>query len=247
MTSKKSKAQERAERTQQAMAEAKRRERRRNIINGGIVVAVIIAVVAAGFLLNRLQDDSGDVTASNAGNSEYGLVLGPADAPHQVVVYEDFLCPICGIFENTAGERLDELARSGAVQVDYRPISILGRFGPYSEQAANAFFVVREQASKQVADEFHDLLFADQPPESGPFPGTDWLVEKAVEAGAEEDAVREGIESGAQEDTVEAATEEATEAGVQGTPTILLDGEVFQRGSSWEDIADNLVAEIEES
>ena len=135
-------------------------------------------------------------------------------------------------------------ATAGTVVVDYRPIAILNRFGPYSADSVNAFLVVQQEAGDEVAKEFHDLLFADQPAEEGPFPDTDWLVEKAVEAGADEAAVRPGIEDGSRMDDVEAATQEAEDAGVQGTPTVVLDGVAFRDGKSWEEIADNLVEEV---
>ncbi len=125
--------------------------------------------------------------------------------------------------------------------IDYRPISILGRLGPYSGDALNAFLVVQGVSGDEVAKTFHDLLYADQPPEEGPFPDADWLVDKAVEAGAVEADVRPGIEDGARSDDVDAATEEASDAGVAGTPTVVLDGEVFKDGKSWEEIGLNLV------
>jgi len=245
VTSNQSKAQLRKEKAAIAFAEQRKQERRRNAMVGAGVVLAIVLIVGAGFLLNKLSDDSDDVAAAAAGSSDYGLVVGDADAPHSIVIYEDFLCPICGILENTAGDRLSELAEAGKVQVEYRPIVILDRFGPYSEDAANAFFAVRDQAGDEAAKEFHDLLFADQPSEEGPFPDADWLVEKAVEAGADEASVREAIESDAQAETVDSATDEAVEAGVEGTPTVLLDGKPFRDGSSWEEIANNLVAEVE--
>ena len=48
----------------------------------------------------------------------------------------------------------------------------------------------------------------------------------------------------AQQAWVDDATAAAQEAGVTGTPTILLDGEVFQEGSSAEELAENLVAAV---
>ena len=50
-------------------------------------------------------------------------------------VYEDFLCPICGEFEKTGHEQLEQLADQGKVQVEYHPIIILDRFGTYSARA----------------------------------------------------------------------------------------------------------------
>ena len=41
------------------------------------------------------------------------------------------------------------------------------------------------------------------------------------------------------------ATQAAEDAGVQGTPTILLDGELFQDGRTAEELAENLIAELQ--
>jgi protein-disulfide isomerase len=112
------------------------------------------------------------------------------------------------------------------VSVEYRPVSILGRISDYSMRSANAFAVVLDTAGPEVAKEFHDLLYAEQPSESGPQPDDDWLVEKAVEAGAEESEVRAGIEDLAFEGWVENATDAFSKAGHTGTPTVLVDGEV---------------------
>mgnify|MGYP006145718853 CR=1 FL=1 len=57
--------------------------------------------------------------------------------------------------------------------------------------------------------------------------------------------VREGIEQVSHRDWVTKATANAKSAGVQGTPTVLLDGEVFDDGRTVTDLADNLVEAIE--
>ncbi|CAN5115617.1 DsbA family protein [soil metagenome] len=239
---KNAKVQARAERAAELIAEAERKRRQENLKRGAIVGVVLALVVAAAIYLS--MRGSNEVVASDIGSSDYGLVVGESGAPHEIVIYEDFLCPICGTLEATAGEQLTAAAAAGDVLIDYRPISILGRFGPYSGDALNAFLVVQGVAGDEVAKEFHDLLYADQPSEEGPFPDADWLVDKAVQAGADEAAVRPGIEAGARMDDVEAATQEASDAGVDGTPTILLDGEPFSDGKSWEDIANNLVTAV---
>lgn len=232
----------RSERAAELLAEAERKRRQENLRRGAIVGVVLALVVVATVWISMRGED--EVIASDTGSSDYGLVVGEAGAPRQVVIYEDFLCPICGVLEEVAGEQLSAAAAAGDVVIDYRPISILGRFGPYSADSANAFFVVMAESGDEVAKEFHDLLFAEQPSEEGPFPDTDWLVEKAVEAGADEAAVRPGIEDGSRMDDVEAANQEAEDAGVQGTPTILLDGVAFRDGKNWEEIGRNLVEEV---
>jgi len=237
---------ERAERAAAALREQELRERRRRTLMVGGVVAALVLIVVAGFLINRARDTSGDVNADPPGVGEHGLAIGDADAPHTIVVYEDFLCPVCGQFEASTNEDLEQLAEDGKAYVEYRPFELLGRFGDYSKRSAAAFAVVMEKSGPEVAKEFHDLLFANQPPEEGPFPDDDELVALAVDAGAAEADVADDIKGGAGEDWVDAATEAALDAGVNGTPTVLLDGKVFQEGRTWEEFAEELVAAASE-
>ena len=90
-----------------------------------------------------------------------------------------------------------------------------------------------------MAKKFHDLLYAEQPEEGDePYPDADWLVDKAVEAGATEADVRPGHRGGGQRLRRE-ATKEAEDAGVNSTPTIILDGEPFSGNF------DELVSEVD--
>lgn len=241
--SKKNRATDRAARVTAAIEEQQREERRRrNLMVGGVVgvLLVIVAVIAA---VTFALDTTEDVDAPAAG-SEFGLTIGPADAAREVVVYEDFHCVHCADLEQRTSEDLTRLAEEGAVRVEYRPVSFLGE---YSTRAANAFKVVLDESGPEAAKTFHDLLFESYDEASSSEAGLDddTLVELAVEAGAEEDAVRPGIEGMEQQDWVDAATGAAQDAGVRGTPTILLDGEVFQDGATTEELAENLLAELQ--
>jgi protein-disulfide isomerase len=221
MSTKKTKAAERAERAAALLREQRARERRRNLITGGVVALVLAALVVVGIVISK----SSEVDAPSA--SDYGVTIGDADAPHNLVIYEDFLCPGCGQLEATTNEQLSQLADDGDVRVEYRPFELLGRLGDYSMRAASAFGVVLEKSGPEVAKKFHDLLYAEQPEEGDePYPDADWLVDKAVAAGATEADVRPGIEEGAN-DFGREATAEAEKAGVNSTPTIILDGEQF--------------------
>ncbi len=243
--SKRTKAEERAAKAAAALAERKRKERRRNILVAVGVVAVIALIVAAGFLFSRSEDKESDKAASQ--ESDYGVTIGDADAPHTIIIYEDFLCPVCRDLEAATRDDLAKLAADGKVEVDYRPFNLFQDepLKDYSVASAAAFAVVLEQSGAEVAKEFHDLLYENQPPEPGPYPDTDWFVDLAVDAGATESEVREGIENGAGEGWVEDATRAAQAAGVSGTPTILLDGEQFLDGRTMEELGDNLVAAVE--
>jgi protein-disulfide isomerase len=238
--SKKSKAQDRSTKAAELRAAQARKERTRRLLTIGGVVLAVVVIVGGAILYTVLTQE--EIDAAPAGSSEYGLTYGETDAPNEVVIYEDFLCPHCKTMEDATSEDLARLAGEGEVVVDYRPVAFLGE---YSMRATNAFKVVLDESGADVAKEFHDALFANQPT-SEDVPTDDELIDLAVEAGAEEADIRPGIEDMAQQQWVEDATAAAQEEGVTGTPTILLDGEPFTDGSSWSDIGDNLVAAIEE-
>lgn len=228
--SKKNRAEDRASRAAEARAAQQRAERRRTIRMATIVAVGMALVILAGFLLTRALDTSKDVSATPAGTSEHGVTVGDPDAPHSVIVYEDFLCPFCGELEGATREDFERLAEEGDLLVEYRPFNLLERISDYSPRAVNAFAVVLEESGPEVAKRYHDLLFDNQPSESGPFPDNQDLLDLAVEAGADEADVSEGILEVTMRDWVDAATAAAVEAGVQGTPTVILDGEVVQGG-----------------
>ncbi|WP_268112828.1 DsbA family protein [Nocardioides pini] len=231
-------------RTERARVEAEERrkkaKRKEQLTRFGLVGALLVLVVGGYFLVTNLGSDKPD-TAPAGASGDYGMVVGDADAAKSIVIYEDFLCPFCGQLEQTVGDKLDAAVEAGEVKVEYRPLPFLERISDYSPQAANAFAVVLEESGPEVAKEFHDLLFDNQPAESGPFPDSDQLVEWAVEAGADEDAVRPGIEDMTFEGWVEAAGEAASKAGVNATPTVLVDGKKVE-GQTMDQIATEMLA-----
>jgi protein-disulfide isomerase len=226
-----------AERAKAAAAAKKAAEQRRQrLVVGGVVLAIIVVIVGGFFIFRSTNDTSATSGPPEGLTSESGLLVGEEGAPRSVVIYEDFLCPACGALEGSVNEQLSAAAEQGDVSVEYRPVSILGRISDYSMRSANAFAVVLDTSGPEVAKQFHDILYADQPSESGPFPEDDELVEKAVEAGAEESEVRPGIEDLAFEGWVEDATDAFSRAGHTGTPTVLIDGEPAQ-GQTMQEIA----------
>jgi protein-disulfide isomerase len=242
--SKKNRTNDRASRAAAALEEQQRQERRRRNLMVGGVVGVILLIVLAGFFVARSLDSTTDVDAPAAG-SEFGLTVGPDDAPNKVVIYEDFLCPYCGQLEAASRDDLQQLAADGKVQVEYRPINFLASLGDYSARSAGAFSIVLDKSGADVAKKFHDLLYENQPDEKGPFPSDDEIADLAVKAGAKDADVREAIANNDGQDWVDKATRSAADAGVSGTPTVLLNDEVFQDGRTVEDIAKNLIAKLQ--
>lgn len=230
-------------RTERARAQAEERrkaaKRKEQLTRAGIVAGVLVLIVGGYFLISNMGSDKPETPPEGA-TASFGMRIGEDDAPKEIVVYEDFLCPFCGQLETTVRDRLDAAVEAGDVSVEYRPLPFLEGIDDYSPRSANAFAVVLDASGPEVAKTFHDLLFDNQPSEEGPFPSDDELVALAVEAGAAEADVRPGIEDMTFEGWVDAAGEAASKAGVNSTPSVFVDGERAE-GTSIDQIAAAMV------
>ena len=239
----------RAERAAAALREKQRRERRRQILTVvGIVARHRAHRRRPASSSTRMRDDTKDDGSrrSRRPAAQYGLTIGPPSAPHKVVVYEDFLCPFCGEFEKASHEQLAQLADEGKVQVEYRPFVFLNEVGPYSARATLIWWLVREKSGDEVAKKFHDLLFANQPSEQGPFPSRDDLYRarrpgrgqrRRDQGGGGE---RRGRRGGGRRHQGRRRTWVST-----ARPTVILDGEPFPDGATVDDLAANLVDAVQ--
>ncbi len=227
---------ERAARAAQMRAEQQAAERRRRQlwVTAG-VVATILVVVLGYVIWSQTRSSTGDDVAAPANSTaDHGFEVSTdpaADAP-RVVAYEDFICPVCGAFEQEAGEWLREQADSGAIILELRPISILDRSSStdYSTRAANAAACTADSAGPGALLQLHTELFAQQPAEGSAGLDDDTLVDLAVQAGADEQEVSGCITDGTYTDWVAQATDQASDDDVSSTPTVLVDGEVVTPG-----------------
>jgi protein-disulfide isomerase len=143
-------------------------------------------------------------------------VRGPADAAVTLVVFSDFECPHCG----RAHPVLSELLRKHPAQLRmvFKHFPLPGH--PHALDAARA------AVAAQAQDKFwpmHDMLFDNQRALA-----EEQLREYAQTVGLDVerfDADRNAPETLA---VVEADVEEGVKLGVQGTPTIFINGRRFQ-------------------
>jgi protein-disulfide isomerase len=256
MTSKQSKAtkqanaQRAAERAAAIRAEQERKERRtRTLMITAAVVGVLILVVAIVVAVQAGRDTTGKAATPPEGAVDtYALAMGPADAPVTVTVYEDFMCPYCGMFEEISSERLKKYAESGDVEVRYHVVSFLDDASStdYSTRAANALATVLDTAGPEVAVDFHDALFVNQPEEGGPGLSDEELIDLAVEAGADEQQITGPIEDLAFEQWVVNSTGAWSDRGFTGTPTVTVNDEKVDFSSA-EDLLANTETAIEDA
>jgi protein-disulfide isomerase len=215
----------RSELAAQIRAEQARKDRIRNIIAGIAVLAVVSGLIAAAVIFSP-DPKSDKVTAKSVKAevtaTDHGLRLGKESAPQQVTVYEDFQCPYCREFENASRSFFHEAAESGKLAVEYRPLNLPG-LDPYSIDALNTWWAVVKHGTPKQALQMHDILFEKQPYETA----ADKPTAKDMQGWAKSIGV-EGAAISAMKDPdaslVTAANKTAEDAGVQGTPTVFLNG-----------------------
>jgi protein-disulfide isomerase len=154
-----------------------------------------------------------------------------AGKPVKVVLYIDFICPICKNFETQYNDQLTSLRNEGKITVEYRPLGFLDSRSStnYSSRAANAAAcVVNESPEKYAA--FVDSLFANQPAEGSAGISDDKLKTMATDIGAKN--IDTCIDQKTYRPFVKFTTKEASAVGVTGTPTVLVDGQQWGKGAS---------------
>lgn len=211
------------ERLAERLAASQRTERRRRALFRGALAAVLLLLVTGVVVVVNLGRAAEQARSAPPANLvDGGVLVGDADVT--VTVYEDFLCPACGAFEAANADQLQAWVADGTVQVDYRPIAILDRLSPdaYPTRSLAAAGAVVD-LYPEAFPAFHASLFAEQPREGSPGPSDEELADLAVAAGAPED-VHDAIDDGRFLDWAAATTAAASEAGVVGTPTVLVDG-----------------------
>ncbi|MFB7800833.1 DsbA family protein [Isoptericola sp. NPDC056134] len=250
-----------AQRRDAARAEAlalrekeQQRDRRNRIITLSVLAVALVALGVVVWMIlqqgakNNVEDvPLAEVTMPSTAQENGGIPVGAdnaagtenADAP-VIDVYLDYMCPVCGQFEQTNAGDIDEMVAAGDATVVYHPVSILDRLSAgtdYSTRAASAAAYVADKAP-EAFPAFHAALFTNQPAENTEGLSDEQLASYAEEAGAPAD-VATAIEDGTARQTfgqyVHSATQEATsdealqnpQSGSFGTPTVLVDGEVF--------------------
>ena len=218
-----------AERAAAALRQQEAIERRRRFAMVGSVIAVLVIIGGATWFAISRGDTTGETVAASdtpANTVGYAVVVGDAAAPTTLTFYEDPQCPACQQFESTVNADVNQGISDGKVKVEYRIVSFLDRASTneYSSRAANALFVVADTAGPEAFKKFHDLLYENQPAEGSAGPDDDQLIAWAVEAGADEAAVRAKIEDDVFGQYVVNATDQWSKDGYNTTPTVLVDG-----------------------
>ncbi|MDQ4098625.1 MAG: DsbA family protein [Actinomycetota bacterium] len=198
-----------------------------------VVAVLVIAAVVAAVVIGS-QSRRADTTAGGAALPAHASAMGagilanpgaPADAP-TLDLYADFQCPVCARFEQVFGEQITGLAEQNRVRLVVHTLSFLddNLGNDSSNRAANAAACADDQDRFLP---FYRATFAGQPPREGDGYTDAQLKHFAEQAGITGGALGEWeqcYEDRAHNQYVESVQTQSEKDGVNGTPTVRLDG-----------------------
>jgi protein-disulfide isomerase len=167
---------------QKALQSARRGQNDRRWIIIGVVAVVLVAAGVTGAVLYQqhvnneafqgaipLSHVPGGTSTTTVDKAAATVTVGKDSAKVTVDAYEDFLCPICGQFEQAYFPGIEKHLTAGDVKIRYHLINLLDASSVppgYSLIAANTALAVATVAPDKFLD-FHYSLYQKQPSENG--------------------------------------------------------------------------------
>ena len=206
--------------------------------NPAIIGAVVAAVVIMGVVVAIMVGGSGKSGGDSAGSAQPAGVTGgkgggifvneataKSNAP-TLDLFEDFQCPSCAQLEAVMGPEITSMAKSGAIKLVVHTLSFLddNLGNDSSKRSANAAACASD-AGKYL--EYHGVVFAAQPAKEGEGYTDAQLTQFAQSSGITGAALttwQKCTTSGQHAQYVTDVQEASSRAGVNGTPTVKLNG-----------------------
>lgn len=238
----------------------KKKDRRNKVfLQGGIgLAAIAIVVLVAVVIVNSIKPAGPGPRnmASDGALIGEGMVTvrtpalqpdadpqpsepDPTGAVANIRIYVDYLCPLCGDFEQANTEQIAQWVDSGAATVEIHPVAILTSKSSgtkYSLRAANAAACVANYSPDDFFA-FSSALFVDQPEETSLGRSDDEIKAVVKNSGVSTalTSINTCIDDRTFEAWVRAATDRSLEGpipnssmkSITGTPAILVNGKPY--------------------
>ncbi|MFI9624256.1 DsbA family protein [Streptomyces sp. NPDC052042] len=234
----------RAERERQA----KREKTRRQILVGLSIVAVLAIAGGVGWGVMEMNKpshwdaakDEKNVTAPKNTSGENGttVVIGKSTAKKTLELYEDSRCPVCGTFEQAIGETLHKDVDAGKYKVKYVGATFIDNAtnGEGSKNALSALGAALDVSPEAFLDYKYALYSTKFHPEESDdkFKKDSYLIEIAntVDALKDNKTFQKNVEDGTFDAWAMKMSEAFDKSGVQGTPTLMMDGKKITAAGS---------------
>lgn len=179
-----------------------------------IALALLFTAMAGGVLLTTALDRSPGPLKEE---TQPLLVKTPGE-DLLLTEFGDFQCPHCARFALTVVPEIRrELVETGQADYEYRHYPFLG---PESYAAAEAAECARDQ---DAFDRYHDLVYGAV--SRGKRPDLRLLLDTATRAELDQEAFEQCLRSGRKRARVVEDKEYGRALGVQGTPSVFLNGQ----------------------
>jgi protein-disulfide isomerase len=188
------------------------------IAAAAVIVVVLLVVLDSGTKTTTTTTLPAVAHALFSGVPQQGDTLGKASAPVTITVFEDPQCPFCRAWAlDTLPTVVKRYIRTGRVKLVYRGIPIIG---PNSVKGLRTIYAAGEQNKLwNLADELYRRQGAEN---TGWI--TDALIDKSASStGLNKRALLKASSSAAVSAALAQATREAHFAGVNGTPTFIVE------------------------
>jgi len=205
-----------------------------------IVIAMVLLVVVTGVVFSLMSQNTKEnaslaaldgtklkpaVTSTIDVTNGSAIVLNPGTTK-VIDIWEDPQCPVCKNFEDANGDYIDSLIRDKKATVRFHVLSFLG---DESVRAANASFCAAEEG--QYLD-FHHALYAVQSPlENSGFWSNEKLLAIGKKIGISTATFADCVTKESKLDLVKANYDSMPSFGVKGTPTVFINGKLWERKS----------------
>ncbi len=196
-----------------------------------VAVVVVVAVVAAVGLIALQFQTATRPAAGPPPPVDFPTGLTPDGYPYKgnpqakVVVEEfaDFQCPYCARYALDVEPKLDaKYVKAGQVYVVFRYFPFIG---PESFRAAEAAACAAEQGKFW---EYQYTVFANQRGENQGWFTDSRLTDFARSVGADVGRFQACLSSGRYSRFIAASADQARQRGVRSTPTVVINGRVFE-------------------
>lgn len=213
---------------------------RRNLLGGTAAVGLSSLAGCTGLLGGGNDGDPASPAVAEADpppnpqNYRYATTGGTGS---QITYYGNWKCPYCAEFSNgsdrvlSLGTIIEEYIQPGDAQLVFRALAYRSNGDPFlgadAPRAARAGLAVWNEAPDRYWS-YHETIMAEQPPEDEAWATVDRLIEFADSAGITSlDAIRSALETNSYQQAVTDTTERASEVGVTGTPTLVINGDPY--------------------
>ncbi len=201
--------------------------------------AIVLGAAIIGFALPPGPDDGAELNQPHIGypaGLANGETLGSQEAPVVMQLYADFQCPACQLFVTEQLHRLvADFVTPGILRIEARDIAILGQGS--RDESLELAVGARCAARQDRYWEFHDLVFWNQGRENRGDHSEAFVNRIAGAAFLDLEAFRSCVAGPEARAAIKRQTTEAIGAGIQSTPTLVVNGQSVVGVPQYEQLA----------